>query len=63
MSDDRHDDARMVGDVRDKAHELARLLDGFSERLRRMRQRNREIDADIASFERHLQRLRRRLEE
>ena len=57
------DDETLVGDVRDKARELTRLLDTYSERLRRMRQRNRELEEEIASFERELERLRGWLEE
>ncbi len=63
MSDDGGRDEALVGDVRDKARELTRLLDTYSERLRRMRQRNREVEAEIGSFEEELERLRRWLDE
>ena len=48
----------LVGEVREKAKELENLLDDFSARLRRMRQRNRQVEDDIASFENDLDRLR-----
>ena len=50
---------RVVREVREKTQELASLLDDFSDRLRRMRQRNREVEHEIASFESELDRLRR----
>ena len=50
---------RVVREVREKTQELASLLDDFSDRLRRMRQRNREVELEIASFESELDRLRR----
>lgn len=50
---------RVVREVREKTQELASLLDDFSDRLRRMRQRNREVEQEIASFESELDRLRR----
>lgn len=52
-----------VSDVKEKADELGRLLDDFSQRLRRMRRRNREVEQEIASFEQDLERLRAWLEE
>jgi chromosome segregation ATPase len=51
-------DATLVAEVREKTKELERLLDEYSARLRRMRQRNRELEHEIASFEDDLQRLR-----
>ena len=50
---------RVVREVREKTQELASLLDDFSDRLRRLRQRNREVEHEIASFESELDRLRR----
>jgi chromosome segregation ATPase len=52
-------DAALVAEVREKTRELGRLLDEYSVRLRRMRQRNRELEHEIASFEEDLERLRR----
>lgn len=50
---------RVVREVREKTQELASLLDDFSDRLRRMRQRNRDVEQEISSFESELDRLRR----
>lgn len=52
------DGTGLVGEVKEKTRELEKLLDDFSERLRRMRQRNRQVEQDIASFEDDLDRLR-----
>jgi len=52
-------DHRVVQEVREKARELESLLDDFSDRLRRMRQRNRQLQEEIAGFESELDRLRR----
>lgn len=52
------DGTGLVGEVKEKTRELEKLLDDFSERLRRMRQRNRQVEEDIASFESDLDRLR-----
>ncbi|HET7646949.1 MAG TPA: hypothetical protein VFK17_00170 [Gaiellaceae bacterium] len=49
---------RVVREVRERTEELASLLDDFGDRLRRMRQRNREVEQEIASFESELERLR-----
>ncbi len=54
-------EAGVVREVRDKAQELESLLDDFSDRLRRMRQRNRQVEEEIASFEGELERLRRQV--
>jgi predicted nuclease with TOPRIM domain len=54
---------QIVGEVREKAAELESLLEEFSDRLRRMRQRNRQIEDEIRSFESDLERLRRWLSE
>jgi uncharacterized protein Yka (UPF0111/DUF47 family) len=56
-------DAALVSEVKEKAKELETLLDEFSERLRRMRQRNRQLEQEIVSFEEDLDRLRRWLTE
>ena len=57
------DDAALVREVKEKTQELVKLLDEFSNRLRRMRQRNREVEQEIVSFEEDLDRLRRWLNE
>ena len=51
-------DEKLVAEVREKTNELERLLDDFSSRLRRMRERNRQVEEEIASFEQDLERLR-----
>lgn len=51
-------DAALVSEVKEKTKELGKLLDEFSERLRRMRQRNRQLEQEIVSFEDDLDRLR-----
>jgi len=56
-------DAALVSEVQEKTKELGRLLDEFSERLRRMRARNRQLEQEIGSFEEDLDRLRRWLTE
>jgi septal ring factor EnvC (AmiA/AmiB activator) len=60
---ERKDDGALVEEVRVKTQELERLLEDFSARLRRMRQRNRQVEDELASFERDLDRLRRWLAE
>jgi uncharacterized protein Yka (UPF0111/DUF47 family) len=49
----------MVSEVQEKADALARLLDSFGDRLRRMRERNRQVEQEIVSFEEELDGLRR----
>jgi uncharacterized protein Yka (UPF0111/DUF47 family) len=51
-------DATLVSEVREKTKQLEKLLDEFSDRLRRMRQRNRELEQEIVSFEQDLDRLK-----
>jgi predicted phage gp36 major capsid-like protein len=52
-------DATFVDEIKAKTKELEKLLDEFSERLRRMRQRNRQLEHEIVSFEDDLEGLRR----
>lgn len=52
-------DATFVDEIKAKTKELEKLLDEFSERLRRMRQRNRQLEQEIVSFEDDLEALRR----
>jgi len=56
-------DAALISEVKQKTKELEKLLDEFSERLRRMRQRNRQLEQEIVSFEKDLDRLRHWLTE
>ena len=51
-------DEKLVAEVKEKTTELERLLEDFSNRLRRMRERNRQVEEEIASFEQDLDRLR-----
>jgi len=51
-------DEKLVAEVKEKTSELERLLEDFSSRLRRMRERNRQVEEEIASFEQDLDRLR-----
>jgi septal ring factor EnvC (AmiA/AmiB activator) len=51
-------DEQIVEHVAVRVHELQTHLDAFSERLRNMRRRNRELEAEIASFEDDIARLR-----
>jgi ABC-type Fe3+-hydroxamate transport system substrate-binding protein len=56
-------DTTLIGEVKEKTKELEKLLDDFSERLRRMRQRNRQVEQEIVSFEEDLDGLRHWLTE
>ena len=47
-----------VQELREKTRDLELMLDAYSERLRRMRQRNRQLEDEISSFEADLDRLR-----
>jgi hypothetical protein len=49
-----NDDEALVREVKEKTAKLGRLLDEFSDRLRRMRQRNRQVEQEIGSFEQDL---------
>lgn len=50
---------QVVQEVHEKARELEALLGDFSDRLRRMRRRNKQLQEDITSFEDELDRLRK----
>lgn len=65
MTNDSRPDAEqgLVAQVTERAQELRTLLDDFSDRLRRMRQRNRELLEEIESFASDLDQLRRRLDQ
>ena len=51
-------DAEIVEHVAVRVRELEEHLDRFSERLRTIRQRNRELEQDIAVFETEIDGLR-----
>ena len=53
------EDDQLVAEVKEKTKELEKLLDDFSRRLRRMRERNRQVQDEIASFEEDLDGLRK----
>ncbi len=63
MTGSENESERLVEEVREKTKELARLLDDFGDRLRRMRQRNKQVEEDITAFENDLERLRDWLEQ
>jgi predicted nuclease with TOPRIM domain len=56
------DDA-IVEEMQGKSKHLESLLDDFGTRLRRMRQRNRELEQEMGAFEDDLERLRDWLED
>ena len=51
-------DEGIVDRVAVRVRELEQHLDNFSERLRAMRQRNRQLEQEIAVFEEDIDRLR-----
>lgn len=57
------EDSTLVSEVREKTEALEKLLDEFGQRLRRMRQRNRQVEQELVDFEQDLDRLRRWLAE
>jgi predicted nucleic acid-binding protein len=58
MSDgSREGDPAYIAAVKQRTEELEHVLSEFSERLRRMRQRNRQAQQEIESFQEELDRL------
>jgi septal ring factor EnvC (AmiA/AmiB activator) len=51
-------DEEIVDRVALRVRELEEHLDNFSDRLRSMRQRNRQLEKEIAVFEEDIERLR-----
>lgn len=51
-------DEQIVEHVAVRVRELETHLEAFSERLRNMRRRNRELEQEIATFEEDIDRLR-----
>jgi predicted RNase H-like nuclease (RuvC/YqgF family) len=51
-------DRRIVESLGEKSRRLEALLDDYGGRLRRMRQRNRELEQEIGEFEQELERLK-----
>jgi uncharacterized protein Yka (UPF0111/DUF47 family) len=62
MTEQRTSADELLLEVREKADELERLLDTFSQRLRRMREQNKQVMVEIEGFEDELDRLRRWLQ-
>ena len=51
------DDPAYIASVKERTEELERVLSEFSDRLRRMRERNREAQREIESFQNELDEL------
>lgn len=51
------DDPAYIASVKERTEELERVLSEFSDRLRRMRERNREAQREIESFQKELDEL------
>jgi prefoldin subunit 5 len=51
------DDPAYIASVKERTEELDRVLSEFSERLRRMRQRNRQAQKEIEAFQQELDQL------
>ena len=51
-------DEHIVDRVAVRVRELETHLDAFSERLRSMRRRNRQLEEELSSFEEEIDRLR-----
>lgn len=56
-------DREIVEELREKSRHLESLLESYGSRLRRMRQRNRELEQEIGDFEVDLGRMKEWLEE
>ena len=61
MSD--RSDRQIVDSLGEKSKHLESLLDDYGGRLRRMRQRNRELEQEIGEFEEELERLKEWLDD
>lgn len=55
--DDAHGDPAYIAAVKQRTEELERVLSEFSDRLRRMRERNRQAQQEIENFQEELDRL------
>lgn len=51
------DDPAYIASVKERTEELERVLAEFSDRLRRMRERNRDAQREIESFQNELDEL------
>jgi len=51
------DDPAYIASVKQRTEELEKILAEFSDRLRRMRERNRRTQEEIASFQNELDEL------
>jgi phage shock protein A len=52
------DDPAYIASVKERTEELEKVLSEFSDRLRRMRERNRQTQREIESFQSELDALR-----
>lgn len=57
MNDASQEDPAYIATVKERTEELERVLSEFGDRLRRMRQRNREAQQEIESFQKDLDEL------
>jgi hypothetical protein len=57
MTDASQDDPAYIAGVKERTEELEKVLQEFSDRLRLMRQRNRETQQAIESFQSELDEL------
>jgi chromosome segregation ATPase len=57
MSEPSQDDPAYIADVKERTEELEKVLNEFSTRLRRMRERNRKAQQEIESFQGELDEL------
>ena len=57
MSDFDQTDPAYIAQVKERAEDLEQVLEQFSDRLRRMRERNRETQQEIERFQKELDEL------
>jgi prefoldin subunit 5 len=63
MTPDKEDDAALIARLRERTEELEKMLQDFSDRLRRMRERNRLAQQEVESFQKDLDELHEWLSE
>jgi prefoldin subunit 5 len=57
MRDFDESDPRYIAAVKERTEDLEKVLEQFSDRLRRMRERNRQAQQEIESFQKDLDEL------
>jgi prefoldin subunit 5 len=57
MTDFNSDDSAYIASIKARTEDLEKVLTQFSERLRRMRERNRRTQQEIESFQKELDEL------